>query len=238
VCELYTEALKEQPVEAWRSELRIVLRTVQELSPETARLSLIPGDTRDMPAEYVFLHVSSELEPLASADRAPFALTAIDAGVRLLGARRGWDDSTFDVCRDHVLAHDFVYTWASPWKSSPDRRHHARGVYRLAADDGWGRVSLQVRPRDGCEVASSPEAVAFCTAAGLRRSASTLRWEGSGLVGMTPYCGLFGDYSGVLVAHASATNGWQFDVQDDVTVREPDAPISELPTVPHLEVSD
>jgi hypothetical protein len=148
-------------------------------------------------------------------------LEVVHTAVRQLAVHRGWDPDQFQSCYEHVVEQDFTYRWATPWKTSPDRRHRARAVYELTADDGWGRVRLEIADRTGGEVtAVSDQAVAFSTSKGFERSAKTLSWRRPDLVLLLPYFGLFDDVSG----HVTATlgpEGWTFYVCDEVTVRQP-----------------
>lgn len=183
-----------------------------------------PEKPYDLPGEMGEIHAAASVGKLGSRDRARLVLEVVHAAVGQLAGYRGWDPDQFQSCYEHVVEHGFTYHWASPWKASPDRRHRARAVYELTADDGWGRVRLEIADRASGEVmAASAQAVAFCTSKGFERSAKTLSWGGSDLVLLLPYCGLLGDASGHVTA-ALGPDGWTFDVCDEVTVRQPSGP--------------
>ncbi len=222
VCELYDEALAALRVPAPRGMLRLVVWSHQGGTRDLEVL-VHAGSTRDLPGEVAGLRLPDVVGELAPPARAELALATVHAAVLRLAEVRGWDPAPFEACRRHVVDAGFVYRWASPWKASPGRRWEARGTFRLTPDDGYGRVRLEVRERGAGDgpVSHSPEAVAFSTAAGFRRSAGSLRWQGPAEVGLTPYAGLGPAYwSGSL--RASAVDGaWAFAVRDDVVVRSP-----------------
>lgn len=131
------------------------------------------------------------------------SLEVIHAGMRVLGAVRGWDLAALDAVRDRVSARGLRFIWTSRWKASPDRRHHARGVYWID-ESGSGRVQLEIRCREHeTIIARSELALAFMTVEGFKRSAATLRWDDSEVVAVIPWSGLLGD-SGGLGLHVQA----------------------------------
>ncbi|GAA1240837.1 hypothetical protein [Oryzihumus leptocrescens] len=117
-----------------------------------------------------------------------------------------------EALRAQVAEQGLRLWWASAWKLSPNRRHKAPGVYRIAPD-GYGRVQLEVWAATGRDevVARTEPAVAFSTLQGVARSAATLRWDGSERVSLVPWSGLFGQSSGRL--------------QVDLTTDEPMVPL-------------
>ncbi len=80
---------------------------------------------------------------LSSRERALLVLDVIDAAVRRLANLRGWPAEGLDRVREHVLAQDLVFTWASAWKLSPDRRHRARASFVMNGD-GTAHVRIEV----------------------------------------------------------------------------------------------
>jgi hypothetical protein len=235
VVELYSEQLARCRVPGLRSMLRLtgVHRTVGD-SPNVEVL-LWSDKPRDLPGEMGFVAVPTAVGDLGPADRARVALEAVHAAVRELAGLRGWDPALVDTCYRHVLEEGFVFSWDSPWKASPDRRHVARATFRLGPQDGFGRVRLEVRRReDTGETEASPPALAFCTSPGFKRSAKTLRWSESSRVAMTPFGGW--PSSGHLGASLE-TDGWTFDVRDDVAILQPASErVSTLSALPRVEV--
>jgi hypothetical protein len=144
------------------------------------------------------------LIPVGVADWSPSirALTVLDVvheTVLRLADARGMDKSPFAVPYAHVIDSGLQYRWDSPWKTSPDRRHQARAQFRLM-EDGYGRVRIEVRERQGAAVvAATDEAVAFSTSKGFQRSARTLRWTDNDAVQLVPYIGLGAEASNGLV---------------------------------------
>ena len=136
-----------------------------------------------------------------------------------LAEARGWD-GPLDRCRDHALAAGLEYRWDGPWKSSPDRRLQARARFRMLPD-GYGRARVEVSDRaTGDTVATSEEAVAFCTSQGFRRAASSLRWHGSDRVDLVPYDYVPALRGGEVQLHRES-GGWRSHVRDHLEVLSP-----------------
>ena len=238
VSELYSEALAALGLTAMRTTLRLAIATRREdIDPDDVTVS-VWRDQRGMPAETGFVHLGPSVGRLDASARARLALDVVHTGVRLLIEARGGDPSVLDACRDHVEASGFVHAWSGGWKSSPDRRHEARATYRLAGPDGFARARLEVRQgTPGAATCSSEESVAFCTSAGMARSARTLQWRGSAELAFIPYVGLVPQHDGGPMSARSAGDGWEFTLPRPVVVRapggvgiheDPDAPV---PTV-------
>lgn len=195
---LYDEALTDLGIAGYKSMLRLFCGHDPRRTPDRVEVVVFPQKPYDAPGEMGAIRIPLAIGRLDARQRAVVALEAVHTVVLALGGFRGWDIEQFRRCYDHVVANDFGYRWASPWKASPGRRHETRVVFRLPPDDGWGRVRLEVKTRgvDG-PVAVSDEAIAYSTAAGFQRSAKTLRWVDGTDVAATPYCGLGSpDYSG------------------------------------------
>ncbi len=225
VTALYDEALTDLGIAGYKSMLRLFCVHDPRRTPDRVEVVVYPQKPYDAPGEMGSVRIPLAIGRLNARQRAVVSLEAVHTAVLALGGIRGWDIEHFRRCYDHVVANDFEYRWASPWKASPGRRHEARVVFRLPPDDGWGRVRLEVKTRgvDG-PVAVSDEAIAFCTAPGFQRSAKTLRWVDGTEVAATPYCGLGpANYSGTLRADAAGED-WRFSVHDDVSVRQPIGP--------------
>jgi hypothetical protein len=238
VVELYSGALGGVDLHGPRGSL--VLHPGAHLGGDDGPVSVRvwSAQPHDMPSETGFVGLPASVGRLDAAGRARLALEAVHAGVVRLAAVRGWDSERLEACRKHVLDNDLTYAWAGPWKASPDRRHQARATYRLGALDGFGRARLEVRRRADEEVVvTSDEAVAFCTAAGLERSAGTLRWTGPHEVGLTPYVGLVRPHDGGRLVARSSDGRWEVELPGPVAVRTPGGDgIDEDPAAPLPEV--
>ncbi|HXH81240.1 hypothetical protein [Nocardioides sp.] len=220
VVALYTEALEQVHVDGPRSSLWISVTA--GLDPTDVRLTLWKQEPDDGP-ERAFVTLPSSIQEMDAAGRAALALEVVHAGVRALAGVRGWDPDAFDGCHEHVVKHDFVYSWAGPWKTSPDRRHQARATYRMADPDGFGRVCLELRRRGEQQtLAVTPPALSGCTTKGLRSSAATLRWSDAADVALIPLMGHGPKVQGMLMASIEHTGEVVFDVRDDVTTRTPE----------------
>ncbi|KRB79622.1 hypothetical protein ASE01_23120 [Nocardioides sp. Root190] len=120
--------------------------------------------------------VPEAVAELSAHDRALLVLDLIHHAVVELAPHRGWSLEAIERVRDRVLAQDLEFSWASPWKSSPDRSMAARVVFRVD-DDGRGRAQVEVRDRRTDElIARSAPALAYNALVNFRASAKTLRW--------------------------------------------------------------
>ncbi|MCY1139915.1 hypothetical protein OWR29_18080 [Actinoplanes sp. Pm04-4] len=192
VCELYTEAVRAARIEARHSELRLFC-----LREEGRDDVLVEVDTdRGEGFEGGTVTLPPGVAELPAPVRAALALEVVHAAAVRLGQDRGWDLAALAQARQHVLDNRLRFRWEGPPKVSPDRKLTAAPVFVLH-DDGYGRVTVQIRARDdGRLVAVSEPALAFSTSAGFARSARTLRWRGSQAVEMTPYEGLSAGFGG------------------------------------------
>jgi hypothetical protein len=110
-----------------------------------------------------------------------------------LGRRYGWDLALVEQARRIVVDSGLVFTWTSPWKSSPGRRRRAR-IHFWLAPDGWGRSVLEIaRAIDGVILLRSPTFTAYVGRKGFRRSTQTLRWLSTDEVEFSPFVTPFGD---------------------------------------------
>ncbi|GAA2146063.1 hypothetical protein GCM10009844_21650 [Nocardioides koreensis] len=184
IAELYSEALPELGLANRVSELRLFIRHAPGLEHVRATVQVDP--VREG-FEMAHMHVPTGFAARAPQLRARMLLEAVHGLVGRLAVARGWDVNVLERCRRQVLDRGLEYRWSSAPKASPDRRHEARADFRLPPD-GYGRVRLRVvRRDDGVTVASSDEALAFCTSAGFRRAAKSLRWQGKDHVSLVPY---------------------------------------------------
>lgn len=202
VCELYSEGLVQARIHSRVSSLRIFC------DHDHARADVLVAVGTDPAEGFEFARATlpAGVEAMNAKTRAGLVLDVVHGAAVRLAQARAWDGTGLEVARQHTLEHDLHYVWAGPPKSSPDRRHTARAIYRLQ-DDGYGRVIVEVRRRpDDALVAVSGEELAFSTSEGLKRSARTLRWRGSGTVRLVPYSGLGGAESGLLSLSLSPAN--------------------------------
>lgn len=229
VTELYSEALTSLRLDNRVSELRLFFRHDPGLDDVRATVQVDPVregfESGQLSVPTAFAERTPEV-------RAQMLLDAVHGIVGRLGEARGWDPGALEECRQHVLDHDLEYRWASPPKASPDRRHQAHAVFRLAPD-GYGRASLVVTTRRaGSVVASSTEAVAFGTSPGFRRAAKSLRWSDKNRVSLVP-----DDYvpavRGGLVSLRHADDAWAEEIEEYTSV--PPVPSGD-PALPALAV--
>lgn len=219
VTELYTEALEALPIPAPRSSMRIMLWEAPEPDPGKVTASVYVDPTRD--GEIAAICLTEALTELTPRAQAQVVLDCVHGMLLRLADVRGWDSGDLEACRQHVEDSDFTYTWDSPWKVSPNRRLQARVRTRLPVGDGYGRIRIEVADRAGSVVATSDEAVAFCTSQGLRRSAKTLRWKDSDRIRVVPYAGLGDAHTGGRLKLVNKGGRWVSKVKEYVTVREP-----------------
>ncbi|HEU0101200.1 MAG TPA: hypothetical protein VFR07_02685 [Mycobacteriales bacterium] len=144
------------------------------------------------------LYVPPRFASLTPDEAASAVLDLLGAALRELAAAYQWPRERLEALRERVEDVGLRFTWRSPWKAAPGRRHEASGVYRIA-DDGLGRVQLEVRCRGQSEVlARTEEGVTCGTAKALQASAATLRWRDAGSVAVVPWVDLAGQQQGLL----------------------------------------
>ncbi len=201
----------EPEVDAWLKSARRVeelyseaLRSVDLTGPvSTLRLHSFPADDGaatiraevwvDRPDGWEFCGVSvpPAVAALPAGARGRLVFGVIDAALAELAPGRGWPPEVLAEAREYARARDLRFIWSSPWKTSPSRALQARSYFQLA-DDGYGRVVIEIRDRrTEALVARSPEAVAYSTLAGFKRTARTLRWV-DGAVELVPYIDILG----------------------------------------------
>lgn len=199
VCELLTEALVTAgPLRTSVSLLRLGIDEwtgTPGSGPVVVRLTSLPRPPAEG-WEGALVRVPPEVAELSTPERRALVLDVVGLVLRSLGPHRGWDPDAVDAVLD-LPSQDggpdgsqgdeaLVYRWSSGWKSSPDRRHDARAVYRIA-DDGFARALIEVRRRrDGEVLLRSKESVGSSTREALQRSAKTLRWEARQHVSLLP----------------------------------------------------
>ena len=222
VCELYSEALRDLQVDGLSGVFRLGCYVRDRMNVAVTVVPDKPWEGGEMGQIWIPPNIGS-LTPVA---RARLVLNAIHGAVLQLAQIRGWDPSPFESCRRHVEESHFVYSRIGPWKTNPGRRWQARTTYQLPPGHGFGTCVLEIRAAgeaDEAPIARSPEADAFCTDAGFRRSITTLRWTSKEEVSVTPYSGLLWDIHGLI--RATRLDGiWQFNGQDQVIVRWPPRP--------------
>lgn len=231
VVERYSEALPALGLEGPYRFLR--LSVVEPVSDSDAVHVTVWEKHRPGLPEIGFVTLNETVGRMDAPARARLVLSTVHAGLQQLAPARGWDPALLDTCHAHVVAHDHGYSWASEWRSSPGRRHQARGAYRLDGRDGFGRVRLEVRRRADEElVLTGPETVAFCTSTGLRRSAETLRWSTPDTVSLVPYVGLVPQHVHGNLTATAGPGCWAATTSDAVVVAAPGDGLAEDPDVP------
>jgi hypothetical protein len=166
--------------------------------------------------------VPHRIVDLSPAARGRLVADVVHAALRELAPHRGWPVDVIDAVHQRVLDGGPTFSWASPWKASPSRKLQARAFFRLA-DDGYGRVVLEIRERQTERLlARSDEEVAYSTPAGFERAAATLTWSGDA-VGLVASVDLVGEARGEL--HLDAAEGVRplraLDVGDPADDRMP-----------------
>jgi hypothetical protein len=183
VAELYSEALVPLEIRNRLTELRVFTTHRPQQDDVRGEVFVDPTDGFEMS----FVHVPTAFVQRTPRLRAEMLLDAVHGIALRLGRSRGWDADLLETCRRHVLDQDLEYRWTSPAKTSPDRRLVAVADYRMPPA-GYGRVRLRLADREsGDTVATSEEGLAFCSSAGFRRSAKSLRWRGKDRVSLVPY---------------------------------------------------
>ena len=229
IAELYSEALAALELANHVGELRLFIRHDPQLDVVRATVQVDP--VREG-FEMAHVHVPTGFAARTAEVRAAMLLEAVHGLVGRLAVARGWDVQALEDCRRHVLDRDLEYRWSSAPKISPDRRHEARADFRLPAD-GYGRVRLRLVGRDdGATVASSDEALAFCTSPGFRRAAKSVRWHGKKQVSLVPYDWVPAVRGGQLSLSLEGGE-WRSSVVDYLSVRS--VPAGD-PTLPPLAV--
>ena len=193
VAELYSEEVSRLRLSGKASEVRVFLHPApkgQDHVSVAVHLDFMEG------FESAVARVPASVEGLAADERAGLAFSILDGVMREFAPHRDWALSALDLAESRCRARDLEFTWHGPWKSSPDRRREARGVFWLE-DDGFGRAVVEVRPRGAADTAilRSADRRAYCTAAGFARSAKTLRWS-DGAVTMTASIDILGRADG------------------------------------------
>lgn len=212
VVEAFTAAIAERGLVARAGEVRILVVPAPD---GQATMTLDVHLDFQETFEWARLEVPASVAGIGAVERAELVLDVLAATMRELGAVRGWSDSEVSAAADEVRAAGLELAWAGPWKSSPSRRHEARGVYWLE-DHGHGGCVLEVRERgtDEPQVWHSEVAPAFCTVDGFKRSAATLRWV-DGAAQLVPMSGLLGQREGLLrLAPGGGTPGAHVRVAD------------------------
>lgn len=189
VCELYAEGLRARGVQNRHSELRLFV----DFDRQRRDVQVSVADEKEgfESARVVLPAAVTELSPYG---RSLLALDVVHVAASRLGELRGWAQNDVIAARDSVLDCGLVFSWASPWKKSPNRRYEARATYRMTPD-GSSRAALQIRTTGAAAPHTWSEPVeAYFTFEGFKRSAATLRWEGSEAVGLVAYSDPFGGH--------------------------------------------
>lgn len=167
----YSAALGEERLEGPHASLRFFSHPHEV---EVVQLQVDGGQPVDWESGLVL--VPESVAQLSAPDRARLVLDLIHDAVVQLAPRRGWSPGAIERVRARVLSENLEFSWASPWKTSPDRSMAARVVFRVA-DDGRGRATIEVKDRKADElIARSAPALAYNALVSFRASAKTLRW--------------------------------------------------------------
>jgi len=229
IAELYSEAVADLGLPNRVSQLRLFLHHDPAL--EDVRATVYVDPTREG-FETAHVRVPTGFAARTPGLRARMLLEAVHGLLGRLALARGWDVDALVSCRQQVLDRGLEYRWSSPPKASPDRRHEACADFRLPPD-GYGRALLRVvRRDDGTAVATSDETLAFCTSAGFRRAAGSLRWHGKDHVSLVPYDWVPAVRGGQL-SLSREDGAWRGAVEEYMSVRP--VPAGD-PTLPALAV--
>jgi hypothetical protein len=205
VCELYSEVIASLGLEGRSSEIRFM----SDVGPKGQAEVEVTVNTEFLGGfESAHILLPRGIAELAPQARGVLVLDAVHGAVMRLAEARGWDPALLKTVRDRCLERNLDYTWESPWKASPHRRYQARAEFRLL-DHGFGTTRIAVRDRrSGHVIGTSETAEAYCTQAGFKRSARTLRWDGSDRVTMAPFSGLLGQQDGQVAAEVNRLRPW------------------------------
>lgn len=211
VTELYSQGLAPLGIQGRCSELRFFV------SHDPGATAVEVPVFTDPPEgfEAARAELPTGVATLPTRERQELVLEVVHGAVLRLARARRWDPVLLDAAHRYVVDAAFEFRWDGPWKSSPDRRHRARARYRLT-DSGYGRAWIQVVDRDDQVVAESTDALAFSTSEGFKRSARTLRWDGSAAVHLIPYSGLARSAVNGLVRLEHDGEGWTSYADDGV----------------------
>lgn len=178
VCEAHSVGLRTLGLTAPRASYRLLAQSAGDV--DSLRVELI-DDLDDH--NIGILHVPADAHRWLPQPRAAAVLDAIHHTTMLMGERLGWDVDGLRQVRDQVAASGARFLWEGPWKTSPGRASRAR-LRALWADDGYGRISVQVAGPAGSLF--SPPIDSFSTPEGLQRTAATLAWQPEGAMWMLP----------------------------------------------------
>ncbi len=214
VCEAYSVGLEQGGLPGRHSELRLITEASSERLGEGGRVRAEVSVDRFEGFEMGRVHVPRGIARLSAEARAELVLETVHRLAVTLGGFRGWDAEVLQTARDRAAADRCVYGEIGDWKSSPGRRRRARMVFELA-DDGNGRVVLEVAGPDGVVTSLGP-AYGFGSPEGFRRARRTLRWQGKDQVELIPYVAPFEPALGML--------RWQADGPGLVELAAPPTP--------------
>ena len=218
VCEAFAEGLREQQLDNRHSELRLFAQAAD--SGEHVLVEVF--DDREG-FERAEVHIPTAVGDLTHHARALLVLDTLTTAASRLGVLRGWPSAAVAAAREHALDRGLSYAWAGAWKKNRSRVLEARAAYRITGE-GAGRASLQLRRVGDDHLTTwSPQATAWQSWEGFKRSAATLRWAGDGLVQVMPYAAPFGVYESILELRPSDEPAGAADLIDpDDRRRAPD----------------
>ena len=182
VCALYSAAVREAQISTRHSELRLFCR--HDGSRDDVLVMVHPEVTEGF--EMAVALLPAGIVALTPQSRARLVLSVVHAAAMRLGQARGWDPAALTAAHAHALAAGLRYRWDGPPKTSADRRYVAQPRYVLG-DDGYGRVVVHVRRRDGgTPVCASPVVATWGSHSAFVRHARTVRWRSKTVVQFFP----------------------------------------------------
>lgn len=187
VAELYSEALTGLRLENRVSSLRLMTGTAEA---EEVVLAVNTKPVREG-FEMARVEVPTGVADLTPLQRAVLVVEVVDEVLSRLAAARGWPRDDLRILRTYVLDRGLRFSWSSRPKASPNRRHQVQASYTMG-DDGLGRGRVRLIDASGGVVGESPTFTAYSTIEGWKRSASSIRWQGSGAVSLAGYSDRFG----------------------------------------------
>jgi hypothetical protein len=195
ICEAYSQELLGLALTARASVLRLSIEAWHPRPKPALNASL--EDTVEVSSrflgsqEYGWIGVPDGFAKLPTDQQRRLGLRIVHQGVMELAQARGWDPVLLARAVRQVEDRDLRYRWEGPWKLAPDRRHRARAVAGIA-DDGFGRVHLEVATRAGEVVTRGEDVLASCDGDDLVWTCKKVRWDGSARVIMTAIMDPFG----------------------------------------------
>jgi hypothetical protein len=181
--ELYSEGIRQGRVDARNSQLRLHC-VGHEHGRAEVQVTVFTEQFEGF--DMVGVSLPDGVAALSGPARAALVLDVMHAAAVRMADARGWNKAAFEVARSYAVANDLQFRWAGPGKSAPGRRHTARAVFTIA-DDGFGRVIVEIRRvSDSTLVGASVQMITAGSQRSFRRVARSLRWQGRTSVQIDP----------------------------------------------------